>query len=89
LPKVRAIVRTDRADRVDWKPFKTPKGHYCLVSRDVPYPGRNLKANAVYVATLDEAWDLIQNHDHGIRMSPSGETLGDYIYPKSLKAILL
>jgi hypothetical protein len=83
MARVTKITRTDRADRADWVPLLN-KGRYQLVSRSIPYPGRNRVANATFVNTLDEAGDLIER-DYAIRMAPPGASRGDYIYPENLK----
>ena len=77
-----AIRRTDRADRAHWIPLQTPSG-YQLVSRAVPYPERNCKSSATFVATLNEAGDLVEK-GYAIRMAEPKASRGDYIYPESL-----
>jgi hypothetical protein len=85
LPKVESIVRTDDPSRADWEPLPTTQG-FQLVSRAIPYPARNRTSSATFVDTLEKAWDLIHNHDYGIRMAPPGAKRGNYIYRKDLKA---
>jgi hypothetical protein len=86
LTKVKTISRTDDPSKANWEPIQNERG-YQLVSRTIPYPQRNLVASATFVATLDEAWDLISKHDFGIRMGVPGAHRGNYIYPKDLKAV--
>jgi hypothetical protein len=78
------IERTDDPSRVDWVPLYK-NGLYQLIDRDIPYPERNLKASARFVGSLDEAGDLIVNHDYGIRMAASGKLRGNYICPPNLR----
>jgi hypothetical protein len=82
MSTVIAITRTDRPDRDHWVPLLTPTG-YQLVDRAIPYPDRNKKSFATFVATLTEAGDLIMK-GYAIRMAEPGARRGDYIYPESL-----
>lgn len=86
MGKVQRIERTDDPSRTDWVPLCRARG-FQLIDRAIPYPGRNLVANATFVATLDEAGDLIEAHGYGIRMAPLGATRGNYIYPGSLQVV--
>ncbi len=86
MGKVQRIERTDDPGRADWVPLRRARG-YQLIDRTIPYPGRNLVANATFVATLDEAGDLIETRGYGIRMAPPGALRGDYIYPRSLRVV--
>lgn len=86
MSKVQRIERTDDPSRTDWVPLRRERG-YQLIDRAIPYPSRNLTANATFVATLDEAGDLIEMHGYGIRMAPPGSTLGNYIYPGNLRVV--
>lgn len=86
MGKVQRIERTDDPSRADWTPLRRARG-YQLVDRAIPCPGRNLTANATFVATLEEAGNLIEMQGYGIRMAPPGAMRGNYIYPGSLRVI--
>jgi hypothetical protein len=82
---VLTIKRTDRLDRAHWVPLETLKG-YQLVSREIPYPDRNVTASATFVHKLDQAAELISN-GYAIRMAEPGAARGDYIYPENIEII--
>jgi hypothetical protein len=85
LTRAIKIKRTDRADRAHWVPLETQNG-YQLVSRDLPYPDRNYASNATFVATLDEAGELIEK-GYAIRMAEPAASRGDYIYPEHVEIV--
>lgn len=78
-------IKTLIPGRAHWAPVKTGRG-YQLVSRAIPYPDRNRAALATFVATLDDAADLI-GIDYAIRMGEPGASRGNYHYPEDLKIV--
>ena len=84
MPRVASIKHIDPS-RADEEPIRTSKG-YQLVSRQIPYPARNLNDSATFVETYEETAFLIEQ-DYGIRMGLPGAKRGNYIYPKDLRVI--
>ena len=80
------VTGIQRISKTDWGPAETGRG-FQLIDPSVPYPGRNLAANATFVRTLQEAGDLVTNKGYGIRMILRGGKHQNYIYPRDLLVI--